>query len=312
MRALIINDPHLADRPPSMRVEGYADHILAKLQFTTTIDSDIVIFSGDVWNLKAPTRTSHALVQRMCDIIRAYNRPVYIVVGNHDMQHDRLESLDKQPLGVLFKAGAIMLDAAVQTPAGPVFGVPWLSDWRRELPLYMKPWKHSKATLMVAHAPLVPAGENRPYEVIDAHDWAALMERPGHVAYGHMHDPEGVFHVNKSLFVNEGALARGTLNEASLMRKPAVTLYDSEPEEPGVIFRRIEVPHLPAEKVFRVAEKSADTEREDRLEAFLDSIGRTTLEAVSVESVISDLRNRGLRPEVLEEVQDIFETTAPQ
>ena len=119
MRALIVNDPHLADRPPSMRVEGYADHILAKLQFTTTIESDIVIFSGDVCNLKAPTRTSHALVQRMCDIIRAYNRPVYIVVGNHDMQHDRLESLEKQPLGVLFKAGAIMLDAAVQTPVGP-------------------------------------------------------------------------------------------------------------------------------------------------------------------------------------------------
>ena len=90
MKVLIINDPHLADRPPSMRVEGYADHILDKLKFTTTIPSDIVIFSGDVFNLKAPTRTSHALVQRMCDIIRAYNRPVYIVPGNHDMQHDRL------------------------------------------------------------------------------------------------------------------------------------------------------------------------------------------------------------------------------
>ena len=192
-----------------------------------------------------------------------------------------------------------------------MFGVPWLSDWRRELPLYMKPWRSSKATLMVAHAPLVPPGQNRPYEVIDAADWARLMERPGHVAYGHMHDPEGVFHEGESLFVNEGALARGTLNEASLMRKPAVTLYDSEPEEPGVIFRRIEVPHLPAEKVFRIADKVTEQEQEDRLDAFLESIGKTTLEAVSVEGVINDLRSKGLRPEVLDEIESIFEQTSP-
>jgi DNA repair exonuclease SbcCD nuclease subunit len=290
-----------------MRVEGYADQILDKLKFTTTIESDIVIFSGDVFHLKAPTRTSHALVQRMCDIIRAYDRPVYVVPGNHDVQHDRMESLEKQPLGVLFKAGAIPLDYEVDG----VFGVPWLSDWRRELPLYMKPWRNSKATLMVAHAPIVQHGVNKPYEVIDAHDWAQQMGRGGHVAFGHMHDPDGVFgefdEAQEWLFVNEGALSRGSLNEAALSRKPAVTLYDSEGDEPGTIFRRIEVPHLLAEKVFRVAEKSADTEREDRLEAFLDSIGTTTLEAVSVEGVISDLRSKGLRREVLAEIEDIFE-----
>jgi DNA repair protein SbcD/Mre11 len=298
-----------------MRVEGYADHILDKLRFTTTIESDIVIFSGDVFHLKAPTRTSHALVQRMCDIIRAYDRPVYIVPGNHDVQHDRMESLEKQPLGVLFKAGALPLDGEVQTTWGTMYGVPWLSDWKRDLPLYMKPWRNSKATLMVAHAPIVPSGQTRPYEVISALDWAKQMGRAGHIAYGHMHDPEGVFpefeHDGEYLFVNEGALSRGTINESSMMRKPAVTLYHSDGESPSEIFERIEVPHLPAEKVFRIADKVAEQEQEDRLDAFLESIGSTTLEAVSVEAVISDLRDKGLRPEVLEEVEDIFESTAP-
>ena len=146
-------------------------------------------------------------------------------------------------------------------------------------------------------------------------DWARLMGRAGHIVHGHMHDPEGIHGYNVDdrdyLFCNEGALSRGTINESSMMRKPAVTLYHSVGESPVEIFARVEVPHLPAEKVFRIADKVAEQEQEDRLDAFLESIGRTTLEAVSVEAVISDLRDKGLRPEVLEEVEAIFETTTP-
>jgi DNA repair exonuclease SbcCD nuclease subunit len=312
MRVLILGDIHLSDRPPSIRTESYASDILAKLEHTLALVDEhaieAVIWAGDVFHLKAPTRTSHALVQRTAEIGQSYNCPWLIVPGNHDLQHDRLDTLDRQPLGVLFKAGAQL--CVGQTPVGAnelVFGIPWLYDWKKDLPVYMKAWQESHASLMVAHAPIVRPGTSRPYEVIDAEDWRTLMVRPGAVYWGHIHDPDGAFFTSHydTMFCNEGALSRGSLHEATLARKPAVTLYDSGTGT----FERIEVPHRPVEEVFRLADKAVEDARADRLDVFLASIGSTTLSAVSVEGVLADLRDRGVRPEVLREAEECFDQT---
>jgi DNA repair exonuclease SbcCD nuclease subunit len=177
VKALIIADAHLADRPPSIRTETYADDLFAKLVFTVDVAReqrvDAVVYAGDVFHVKAPTRTSHALVQRMARLIKDYGTEVFIVPGNHDMTNDRLESLSKQPLGVLFEAGARMLVGG--GIVDQLFGIPWLGDWTAELPSYMQEWQVSDAPLLVTHAPLVQPGDQRPYEIIDAYDWARSM-----------------------------------------------------------------------------------------------------------------------------------------
>ena len=113
MRVLCVGDIHLADRPPSIRVDGYAKQILDKLKQTIEIadreNVDAVAWAGDVFHVKAPTRTSHALVRETAEVGQQYGVPWLIVPGNHDLQHDRLDSIQKQPLGVLYKAGAIPL-----------------------------------------------------------------------------------------------------------------------------------------------------------------------------------------------------------
>lgn len=330
MRGLLVGDIHLSDRPPSLRTEDYVHQIIEKLLFTVKLAEEqkamFVAWAGDVFHLKAPTRTSHWLVQQVAQIGQSYHVPWLIVPGNHDVQHDRLESLDRQPLGVLFQAGAICLDGEVSVwEDETVFGVPWLKDWRTELPAYMERWRESSAPLMVTHAPIVPPGVDKPYEVIDARDWARLMQpHKGDVYYGHMHDPDGVYEVTnevlewQAIFSNEGGLSRGTLHETSLARKPAVTLYDTDrpwaedqviPENPFP-FQRIEVPHLPAEAVFRLVQKIADEVKEERLDEFLESLGETTLEALSVEKVIADLKEKGVRSEVVDEVESCFEAVA--
>jgi hypothetical protein len=338
MRALIVNDPHLSDRPPSIRTETYAEDILTKLRYTADIAEmgrvDAVVWSGDIFHIKAPTRTSHALVQQVADVIREYHRPVFIVPGNHDVQNDRLESLDRQPLGVLFKAGAYPLVGEVSvkvrtdtfTVRQSIFGIPWLADWKRDLPRYMELWRKSSATLMVAHAPIVPPGVTKPYEVIDAADWAAMMQpHKGDVAYGHMHDADGAYEVVndilewQAVFCNYGAVSRGSLHESSMTRVPTVALYSTERIPDAELltldnpleatFRPIVVPYRPADEVFRLADKAIADDKTDRLDEFLESIGRTTLDSVSVEGVIHDLRERGTRKPVLDEVEECFEVT---
>lgn len=276
-------------------------------------DVDLVIWAGDVFHIKAPSRTSHALVQQAADVIRSYGRPTLIVPGNHDVQHDRLESLPLQPLGTLYKAGAIELvgDIKLTTPSGVhrVFGIPWLYDWEKDLPAYFDEWKKSEAPLLVTHAPIVRPGNRPPFFVIDAKDWAEGMGRPGDVYWGHMHDPDGWFPLGDFSFCNQGAISRGSLHESTLRRKPAVTLYESNSAEQAETFMRAELSHLPADKVFRLDLKSIEDDRVEKLDAFLSSVEKTELEGLSVEQVVAHVetlevssRTKDLVKELLEDV----------
>lgn len=301
MKALIVGDIHLADRPPASRRDGYTGQVLDKLYHTIEVAReervDVVVWAGDVFHLKAPSRTSHSLVRQVVRIGKAYRVPWLIVPGNHDMQHDRLESLFDQPIGVVYESGAEVCVG----DAGGVFGIPWLRSWPLQLEKYLEGWAESEAELLVTHAPIVPPGESRPFEVIDAAEWARAMGRPGAVYYGHMHEPDGEFEAGGAWFCNVGALSRGALIESSLVREPSVALYEDGR------FRRIVVPHLPAQEVFRLTEAKERDARREEMEGFVESIGSTVLEWVTVEGVLEDLRQRGVRPEVLEEVRSCFE-----
>lgn len=312
-KALLVGDIHLADRPPSIRVDGYADQILDKLRQTVALryseDCDFVVWAGDVFHVKAPTRTSHRLVQQACDIVAAYGCNVYIVPGNHDVTHDRLGSLDKQPLGVLFKAGAIPCIGGNRR-GDPVFGIPWLRDWASELPPYMETWINEDwHELMVTHAPIVRSGEDRPFEVIDAGDWVSMMDRYGDVFFGHMHDPDGVFEqgIAHIPFCNEGAISRGSLHEATLRRKPAVSIWDNEQPPGAARFRRVELDHLPAREVFKLDAKELVDDRQERLTEFLTTIDQTTFEALTIEGVMAHIESIDLDDDVRKEIRECLE-----
>lgn len=316
MRALLVGDIHLADKPPSIRTDEYADQILEKLTQTVDIakqrEVDCVVWVGDVFHVKAPARTSHALVQKTVDVVRAYEKPVFIVPGNHDMQYDRLDSLHKQPLGVLYKAGALPLvgPATAYGQNFDMFGIPWLYDWKKDLPKVMRRWTESGTNLIVGHAPLLPPGKMAPFEYIDVQDFVNMMGRDGSVFYGHMHDNHGVYHVENPhhvRFCNFGAISRGSLHESSLSRKPAVAIY-----EPGVdgkthIFDRVELNHLPAEAVFRLSEKQIKDDKVRRLDEFLEGIEATSFDVLSVELVLAHLDTLDLKPETKNQITECLE-----
>lgn len=312
MRVLLVGDIHLSDRPPSIRTEAYADQIFAKLEYTVglreELKADAVVWAGDVFHIKAPSRTSHYLVQRTATLGKSYGVPWLIVPGNHDMQHDRLESLDRQPLGVLYRAGAIPLIGEQEVAGETLYGVPYLQQWS-DLRIALRGWREGSARLLVTHAPIFPPGETVPYEFIDAEDWGRQMERPGHVYYGHIHDLHGAYETENATFCNQGALSRGSLHESTLRRKPAVTLVETD-EDGAIAFTRYEVPHLPAEEVFTLAEHRDDEARQERLDEFLSSVEGTTLRGLSVEAVLEHVKTMDLDEATLREVVECIEEAA--
>lgn len=317
MKALLVGDIHLCDRPPSLRKPGYAEQILDKLVYTSQVahdeSVDAVIWAGDVFHVKSPSRTSHRLVQQVIEIGNSYQCAWYIVPGNHDVTHDRMESLDNQPLGVLFKAGAYPLIGDI--PMTRMFGVPWLQSWD-QLGTWMGQWQESEASLLVTHAPIFPPGQSVPYEFIDAGDYAKMMDRPGDVYYGHIHDTHGTYEVTyqkgsdgdlvTSLFCNQGALSRGSLHESTLKRKPAVTIYDST-KKGKARFRRIEVPHYPVEEVFSLEVRKEAESQQQRLSDFLASVGTTELQQFDVATVLAHIDTLELKPRTRQQIEEVLE-----
>lgn len=309
MKAVIVGDVHLADHAPSIRRETYLEEILAKLDFAVqhanSIGADAFVQAGDLIHIKAPSRTSHALVQKTIDVLQQAKMPVLIVPGNHDMSNDRIESLGKQPLGTIGKAPGIDLLMGGH-PELPVFGVPYLWDFPTLLPGWMKKWHEWRGSwtdcLLVTHAPIFPPGESPIYDFISSEDWAQL-QKVGSCYYGHIHDPHGAYDVGGVTFCNQGALSRGSLHEATLKRKPAITVWTSDTGE----FVRAEVPHKPASEVFRLKEKEDVDARQGRVTEFLDGVEQTVLETLTVEEVVHHAEQMGLRDRTLHEIRDCIE-----
>lgn len=318
MKVGIFGDMHFSDRPPSIRTETYTDDILTKTQHGVDLfkkeGCDAIASAGDVFHIKTPTRNSHSLVQRVGEVLRSAGLPVLITPGNHDLSNDRLDSLSKQPLGTLTKMEGIDLLIGPH-PEFPLFGLPYLYDWN-ELPKWMsayKQWSGQRKAddmefwpLMVTHAPLFPPGQEPPYDFIDAEDWAQMMEN-GDCYYGHIHDPHGVYSPAPDLpvtFCNNGAISRGSLHEATLKREPAVTIWQ---DDGPYHFSRHALPFRPASAVFRLQEKEDVDEKTNRVGEFLESVGRTTLDGLSIEEVHAQARTRGLKPQTLSLIEELLD-----
>ena len=308
MRALLIGDIHLSDRPPSSCTDDYLEDLFVILEHTVDkvreLGVDAVVWSGDVFHYKQPSRTSHATVQRAIDIIQSYPVPVYIVPGNHDMVNDRFDSIAAtQPLGVLFKTGATLLNGWESENEFPIFGVPWQQHWTDDtvseaLALYRS--RASEGSLVIAHAPLYPKGQELEWENYPIDKWAAYQST-GYCFYGHVHDNHGIYKVSPVTFCNLGAITRGSLHESELTREIRVALWDSSEG-----FTALSVPHKPADQVFRLMEKRELQNTQARLDEFLESVNEASIEITSVESVMRHIRSLGLGLELEKLIEELL------
>jgi len=297
-----VGDVHLSDKAPSQCYDTYNDDLFGLLdeiiKIATERNLKALVLSGDIFHIKRPDRTSHKTVQRMIDVIHASPCPVYGVIGNHDIQHDRIDSVfETQPFGVLLQAGMRLLDGWAEDL--PLYGVPWQQDWQDASAAFQDwrasrtPWSESGG-LIVTHAPLYPVGRELPYENIPAGTVAEWAGHKGHLYYGHVHDYHGVFEVDGVTFCNQGALSRGSLHESDLTRKPAITIWHSGVEG-AAAFERVELQTAkPGSEVFRVEQHAAIVDYQQRMDQFLAAVGASTVMASSIESVVEAVREMGL------------------
>lgn len=313
---MLLGDVHLSDRPPSSCTDSYADDLFELLDEVrvgcSMKGAAACIIAGDLFHSKVPHRTSHRMVQGLIRLLKAFECPVYVVVGNHDIQNDRLDSVSvTQPLGVVFESGAAReLSGWDENLGCGVYGVPWQQEWSQAaLEEALAGYVGERGPypgLVVSHAPIYPPGQEPTYEGAEctpASWWAEAMGHRGSLFYGHIHEPHGVYEVDGVSFCNNGALSRGSLDEYNLNRPVVATVWDIGTGE----FEPVELHAKPAEQVFRLREKAKVVSSGQRLDGFLAALGTTTLATMSVEAVIADITSRPIDREVRDAAVELVE-----
>lgn len=313
---LEVNDIHATRRPPSSCTDSYWPDLLDLLYQTVDVarerDARAAVWGGDVFHHKAPGRTDHGLVQDLIEVARAYPCPLFIVPGNHDLQHDRLDSIDvTQPLGVLFKAGVHRLEGWAGDNL-PLYGVPWQQDWSEErVRACLADFRERVfgQSLVVTHAPIYPPGREPQYEGAEftpARWWAqAIADGPFEhgLAYGHIHEPHGVFAADDSglRFCNFGALSRGSLDEYNLSREVGCALWSTDAG-----FEFVPLKARPADEVFRLRQHEEVVTAHRRLDGFLSGVDAVTLGLLNVEAVVAHIREAGHPADVADLAEELL------
>lgn len=101
---IAVGDIHAMDRAPRNATETYMSDIIDMLRWIAEEGArrkvDAVVWAGDIFHHKQPSKTSHALILRMIEVVRYYQElgvDLYAVTGNHDMcVSDDTEALTDQ------------------------------------------------------------------------------------------------------------------------------------------------------------------------------------------------------------------------
>lgn len=300
MSYIFVGDVHAADNPPRFCTEAYIEDLWKVLdelipRAANEVSAEAVVFVGDLFHHKAPSRTSHGLVLQLMECFKRYPCPVFVVPGNHDIQHDRLESLPESPLGVLERSGAIQF----LWPHGngsfyedQVCGLPWTSSELGDEA--MTTIDALTAPVVVAHAPLYPPGKELRFEYWDIEMLVEVLPpQVTHVYYGHVHDMHGTWRYEAAdrevWFCNHGAVTRGSISESDLTRPVGCTVWSADE---GFRFLDFTTELTDIDKLFRLDEATDAAESKAGAQSWLDAVQQIHTAANSMGELLRAVRDQ--------------------
>lgn len=291
---------HVADFSPSSWKGDYPEEIWGNLEqigaLATQHRCTAVLDGGDFFHVKAPTRNSHGMIRRAALIHQQYPCPVYSIEGNHDIIGNNLETVERQPLGVLFATGIFneLRDETFSQDGVTVrvVGMPYDPD--RGLESFHAVQKGSEDHLVViahvlATANPAPGLDEFFREGVFRYSDLITDNGPTVFCFGHWHKDQGVVTIDDHHFVNLGAVSRGALRQENLNRIPKVALLEFTKD--SVNIRALELDVAPGAEVFDLARKTREQREDQIIDQYVSSL-RAQIQMdsdVSIEDVVGGL-----------------------
>ena len=274
------NDIHISDTGPRSRIDDFKETMLDKINQMRVacqkLSADAALIAGDLYNLKNPTRNSHHLNQNLIKIFKGFPCPIYMIPGNHDLTANNLESLEKQPLGVLFEDGTLInLKEETLEKEGmkiSLVGVPYTEHL--DLTKLSFPDKKDFAAqicLMHIYASKKPGMLYK--ERLYGYDELAVLS-PDVFVIGHYHADQGVEKLKDKYFLNIGSMSRGTLSEDSIDHHPKIGFIrvTKEEDQLSMVVDSIKLRIKPAEEIFDLQKREEERQESKEIENFVETL----------------------------------------
>lgn len=300
-------DVHVTDRnPPSWKAD-YCAELWSSLEqigeLAHAVGAKAVLDGGDYFHVKAPSRNPHAIVAKTATIHRGYPCPTYAIEGNHDITFNNLDFIDRQPLGVLFASGVFQHLREVTFEEGGVrvrvVGVPYSSTRTLEELRAIRKQPGDQYLVVVAHA---LAGEDPPENVEEFFKEPVFRYRdlvslngPDVFSFGHWHKDQGIVEIEGKLFVNPGAVSRGSLSKENTERTPQVAVIEAS--ETGIKARIVKLFVAPASEVFDLVKKQKQEAENRSIDQFVTQLG-ASLKVGSVEEIEASVQALDFRGDI--------------
>jgi exonuclease SbcD len=275
---LTVGDVHLADRTPASRKDDYKAETFNELKMIARLavkeNASAVLFTGDIFHEKSAKMNSHSLVREAISVFSSFPCPAYSIVGNHDISYNRMDTLEKQPLGVLFESGALRRLTREVIGDFEVVGVDFDEHASYET---LKPKKtHADGKLVaVCHVYAEPSERDLFGEPVFGYDKMSEGSDVDVYVFGHYHHDQGIVKINDKQFVNIGSLSRGSLNKENVEREVKIGKLSISGDK--VVCEELKLPVRPASEIFDIEKKKAIEEKETEIEQFVASLGKANL-----------------------------------
>ncbi|MEJ8751212.1 metallophosphoesterase [Lagierella sp. ICN-221743] len=239
MKFLFFTDTHIRASNPSSRKDDYIESLKLKFKEVGEIakenNVDYILHGGDLFDRPdVPVR----IVGDFANILNSYNKPIYIISGNHDIYGHNPKTVERSMLGLLnqinfvklinFKEPIILIKDNLKVQ---ISGVPYIYDIDSNYKDYYFPTRLEGVDyhIVMIHSFLIdkPFIDSISHTLIDEiKDVDADI-----VLAGHYHSGFGIKRFNDRYFVNPGSLARTYNSTAEINRTPEVAIIELSKEE---------------------------------------------------------------------------------
>jgi predicted phosphodiesterase len=288
-----LNDTHLHHRNPVSRVDTFNDEVFLALgqaaRIARHVKADAIVHAGD-WFHQSNRVLWPILVQLLMwanDLARD-GIPILTIPGNHDLEHDRYDSLSHLPIGALFES-KLFHNISYQSHGG-VFGLPWPTAAQP-----VEEWPNIPADVRVVVAHCFATVDGQPRWDQHCQQYEELARYFPHVCvwhFGHDHTDHGVWTAaNGAKFINLGAAARGVLDYDTLTRQVKVAVSRLEPGSASASVQQIALKLKPIEEVFDLLLREQKAAERQEIEQFVQQLHGNLAQLLTVDylALLDDL-----------------------
>ena len=232
MKIAIVGDPHISTGFRA-RIDDYLRTVLRKIKDIAN-ENDAVIFLGDVFDTSSmPTYVFNMTYQEL----EPYKGKLHTILGNHDMFHRNLKSLNKTTIGSLDLTKVINVHTKPFTLGGIMF-VPVLTD--DEFTSIPRDEDNNKVLLCHKYFEMMVC----PEESLDSSELIDLNYKM--VFMGHDHQPYSPLELPNTTLYRPGSLTRTTVDSYNEYR--IISYYQIDTDNDSVIEQAVDT--QPASEVF--------------------------------------------------------------